>query len=467
MAAELALGSTAAVLALLAAGIAARPEDEATAQRALEAAQKHLEAVRAKNNKPAGAGAPGAGGEPPPPPGGPGGEPPPPPGGPGGEPPSDDDVPGWGHAVAPDGRTYWWDLTTNKTQWNKPGTPPNTGDEPPPLPNPVFSKDACEEVFKAAETYDLAKLKELITADSSLALCKKNGESLRTTLRRINNDKPNDTKYPSVRDYLIEAAEAERKRLEAAAAAAEAERKRALIEGILSGPGTKLDKLERVAAAVGPGPERDKARADVAEELARLQRYNEEEAARAEYHRRHAAERPARVAAGTARPLTPEELAAISERHARSAAERQRRRAAGEDVPTPGNDDEEEPFTPRAPALELAPELTWEQLVARAKETADKQPTPEARKNTFARLLPPPVQGEKRIDAVRRALAIVEYSGEDQAAILYARDQLQKEEAKEGNRRGGRRVLTFRRKLKSRSKNGRRPTRKSSVRRNR
>jgi len=382
MAAELALGSTAAVLALLAAGIAARPEDEATAQRALEAAKAHLEAVRAKNNKPAGpGGTPGTGGEPPlaPPPGGAGGTPGTggtpgaggvggeggEAGGAGGEPPSADDVPGWGHAVAPDGRTYWWDLATNKTQWNKPETPPKPGDEPPPLlPNPVFSKDACEEVFKAAETYDLAKLKKLITADSSLALCKKNDESLWDTLRHLQRVKRDD-RYPEVRDYLDEAAEAERKRLEAAAAAAAA-------------------------------------------------------AAEAERTRREA-----------------------------EAAEAERKRLEAE------------------AAAPLALELTWEQAVAHAKEVADKQPTPEARKNTFARLLPPPVQGEKRIDAVRRALAIVEYSGEDQAAILYARNQLQKELAKEGNRRGGRRVLTFRRKLKSRSKNGRRPTRKSAVRRNR
>ena len=184
------------------------------------------------------------------------------------------------------------------------------------------------------------------------------------------------------------AAEAERKRLEAEAAA-EAERKRleaeAAAAAAAAGPvginaATKLQALEKVAAALQPGPDKDRANANVAREKARLQRYNEEEAARAEYHRRHAAERPARVAAGTATPLTPEQLAAISQKHAAAAAKRQRRRAAGEDVPTPGNDDE--PFTPRAGS-------------------------------------------------------------------------------------GRRRVLTFRRKPKSRSKNGRRSARKSTVRRNR
>jgi hypothetical protein len=377
MAAELALGSTAAVIALVAAGIAARPEDEATAQRALEAAQAHLEAVKAKNNKP--------------PAGGPGGEPPPPEGdgdADGGEPP-----------------------------------PPEGGEPPPPPPppglEPKFSRPECNEVFDAALSYDLVKLKELFTRDPSLALCKKNDVSAGQTLRHLQNVTPDD-RYIGVREYLKEAhkaakaaeaaaaaaaaaaaeaerkrleaeaaaaAEAERKRLEAeAAAAAEAERKRLEAEAAAAaGPAginaaTKLQALEKVAAALQPGPDKDKANANVAREKARLQRYNEEEAARAEYHRRHAAERPARVAAGTATPLTPEQLAAISQKHAAAAAKRQRRRAAGEDVPTPGNDDE--PFTPRAGG-------------------------------------------------------------------------------------GRRRVLTFRRKPKSRSKNGRRPTRKSSVRRNR
>jgi hypothetical protein len=372
MAAELALGSTAAVIALVAAGIAARPEDEATAQRALEAAQAHLEAVKAKNNKP--------------PAGGPGGEPPPPEG--------DGDADG-----------------------GEP--PPPEGGEPPPPPGlePKFSRPECNEVFDAALSYDLVKLKELFTRDPSLALCKKNDVSAGQTLRHLQNVTPDD-RYIGVREYLKEAhkaakaaeaaaaaaaaAEAERKRLEAeaaAAAAAEAERKRLEAEAAAeaerkrladaaaaaAGPAginaaTKLQALEKVAAALQPGPDKDQANANVAKEKARLQRYNEEEAARAEYHRQHAAERPARVAAGTATPLTPEQLAAISQKHAAAAAKRQRRRAAGEDVPTPGNDDE--PFTPRAGG-------------------------------------------------------------------------------------GRRRVLTFRRKPKSRSKNGRRPTRKSSVRRNR
>jgi len=438
MEAGLALGSTAAVFALVAAGIAAKPEDEATAQRALEAAQEHLEAVRAKKNKK----------------------------------PSDDDVPGWGHAVAPDGRTYWWDLTTNKTQWNKPGTPPNPGDEPkpgpgdepPPKPEPVFSSPACKEVFEAIERgtpEDLDRVKELFGADPKLALCTKDNTSTRDVYTKIHSSKPSAI-YEDFKRYLsvsitlaasgeasrkrrealaaveaeaarkraeaAAAAEAERNRLEAAAAAeaernrlaaeaaaaAEAERKRLAAEAAAAaeaerkrlaaeaaeaernrlaaeaaaaaaaaagrGAGTKLEALERVAAALQPGPDKDQANANVAKEKARLQRYNEEEAERAEYHRRHAEARPARVAAGTAKALTPEQLAAVAERHASAAAERQRRRAAGENVPTPPINDE--PFTPRA-------------------------------------------------------------SG------------------------GRRRVLTFRRKPKSRSKNGRRPTRKSSVRRNR
>ena len=367
MAAELALGSTAAVIALVAAGIAARPEDEATAAAALAAAQAHYEAVKAKNNKP--------------PAGGPGGEPPPPPEGDAdeGEPPPE------GGEPPPEG-----------------GEPPPEGGEPPS--EPKFSRPECKEVFDAALSYDLVKLKALFTADPSLALCKKDGVSAPRTLRLLQYVTPDD-RYKGVRDYLMEAwaaakaaaeaeaaaaaaAEAERKRLEAEAAA-EAERKRleaeAAAAAAAAGPvginaATKLQALEKVAAALQPGPDKDRANANVAREKARLQRYNEEEAARAEYHRRHAAERPARVAAGTATPLTPEQLAAISQKHAAAAAKRQRRRAAGEDVPTPGNDDE--PFTPRAGS-------------------------------------------------------------------------------------GRRRVLTFRRKPKSRSKNGRRPTRKSSVRRNR
>jgi len=341
MEAGLALGSTAAVFALVAAGIAARPEDEATAAAALKAAQEHLEAVRAKNKKP-----------------------------------SDDDVPGWGHAVAPDGRTYWWDLTTNKTQWNKPGTPPNPGDEPAPGPEAAAEAERKRLEAEAAAAAE-AERKRLEAAAAAEAERKRLEAAAAAEAERK-------------RLEAAAAAEAERKRLEAeAAAAAEAERKRLEAEAAAAaaaaaaagrGAGTKLEALERVAAALQPGPDKDQANANVAKEKARLQRYNEEEAARAEYHRRHAAERPARVAAGTAKALTPEQLAAVAERHATAAAERQRRRAAGENVPTPSKD--EEPFTPRAGG-------------------------------------------------------------------------------------GRRRVLTFRRKPKSRSKNGRRPTRKSSVRRNR
>jgi hypothetical protein len=349
MEAGLALGSTAAVFALVAAGIAARPEDEATAAAALKAAQEHLEAVRAKNNKP-----------------------------------SDDDVPGWGHAVAPDGRTYWWDLATKKTQWNKPGTQPNPGDEPPPGPEAAAEAERKRleaEAAAAAEAERKRLEAEAAAAAEAAAKAKAEAEAAEAAAKAKAEAEAAEAAAKAKAEAEAAAAKAKAE-AEAAAAAAKAKAEAAAAAAAAAGrgAGTKLEALERVAAALQPGPDKDQANANVAKEKARLQRYNEEEAARAAYHLQHAAERPARVAAGTARALTPEQLAAIAEKHARSAAERQRRRAAGENVPTPSKD--EEPFTPRAG----------------------------------------------------------------------------------GTRR---RVLTFRRKPKSRSKNGRRPTRKSSVRRNR
>jgi hypothetical protein len=113
MEAGLALGSTAAVIAFIAAGIAARPEDENTAAAAVDAAQAHLEAVKAKNNKPAE---------------------------PGGEPPQ----------------------------------PPPLG--PKPVFSTAVCEEVFRAIERGTSK-DLANVKKLFTADPTLALCKKNGLS--------------------------------------------------------------------------------------------------------------------------------------------------------------------------------------------------------------------------------------------------------------------------------------------------
>ena len=99
-----------------------------------------------------------------------------------------------------------------------------------------------------------------------------------------------------------------------------------------------------------------------------------------------------------------------------------------------------------------------------AKEAADKEATQEGKEAVFARMLPKP--GNKEV-ALRRTLAILQYSNKDPAEIQQAELALAKHLRENLPKGGRRRVLTFRRKPKTRSKNGRRPARKSTVRRNR
>ena len=291
-------------------------------------------------------------------------------------------------------------------------------------------------MFDAALSYDLVKLKELFTRDPSLALCKKDDVSAGKTLQRLQYVTPDD-RYIDVREYLKEAwkaakaapveaaAEAERKRLaDAAAAAAEAERKRLEAEAI-------AEKERQLAAR----------------------------------HLRHKQERAAAAARGGP-PVDADYEERVANKHQRRYNERQARRARGEFVPVPHQKEDDSPETPRAPAPvdEAAAPAEWIKVVAAAKEAADKEATPEGKKAKFARMIP--AQGTREY-ALRRTLAILQYSDEEPALIQKAKLDLAEELRKKPSKGGRRRVLTFRRKPKSRSKNGRRPTRKSSVRRNR